>query len=55
MVASGGSLEQFETLVGPVDRVQAGWYAHLVAQRAALAATAPVGGGRQGASGPLPD
>jgi len=55
MVASGGSLEQFERLVGPVDRVQAGWYAHLVAQRAALAATAPVGGGRDGASRPLPD
>jgi hypothetical protein len=39
MVQHGGSLEQFEKLVGPVETVQAGWYAHLRAQREALAAT----------------
>ena len=33
MVAQGGSLENFERLVGPVDRVEAGWYAYLLARR----------------------
>jgi hypothetical protein len=33
MVANGGSLEAFERLVGPVERVEAGWYAHLIARR----------------------
>jgi len=33
MVAHGGSLEDFERLVGPVDRVEAGWYAYLIARR----------------------
>jgi hypothetical protein len=52
MVAHGGSLEAFERLVGPVDRVEAGWYAYLLARRdevralRALAA-ADTGPGRQ--------
>jgi hypothetical protein len=33
MVAEGGSLEAFERRVGPVERVEAGWYAYLVARR----------------------
>jgi predicted HD phosphohydrolase len=33
MVAHGGTLEDFERLVGPGDRVEAGWYAYLVARR----------------------
>jgi hypothetical protein len=33
MIAEGGSLEAFERLVGPVERVEAGWYAHLIARR----------------------
>jgi hypothetical protein len=33
MVEKGGSLEAFERLVGPVERVEADWYAYLLARR----------------------
>jgi hypothetical protein len=38
MVAKGGTLEDFERLVGPVERVEAGWYAYLLARRDELRA-----------------
>jgi hypothetical protein len=41
MVADGATLEQFERQVGPVERVEAGWYAYLLAQRALLQAAPP--------------
>jgi hypothetical protein len=34
MVVEGGSLEQFERRVGPVEKVEAAWYAHLLRQAA---------------------
>jgi hypothetical protein len=33
LIAEGGSLEQFERHIGPVDRIEAGWYAYLLARR----------------------
>jgi hypothetical protein len=38
MVADGGTLEDFERRVGPVEAVEQRWYAHLLAQRDALEA-----------------
>src|SRR5688572_4558154 len=38
MVAEGATLEAFEKHVGPVERVEAGWYAYLLEQRARLRA-----------------
>ncbi|HEY0502917.1 MAG TPA: hypothetical protein VGD42_05405 [Lysobacter sp.] len=38
LLARGGSLGEFEAAFGPVERVQAQWYAHLQAQVAALGA-----------------
>jgi hypothetical protein len=46
MVEHGGSLADFEKQVGPVDQVEARWYAHLLGQRDALGAQA-VGGPRR--------
>jgi hypothetical protein len=40
MVRDGGTLEEFERRVGPVDRIEAHWYAHLIAQRDELEAGA---------------
>ena len=31
-IARGGSLEAFESLIGPVDRIQAEWYPYLAEQ-----------------------
>lgn len=36
MVAEGGSFEQFERRIGPVETVQKAWYAHLLEQATAL-------------------
>jgi hypothetical protein len=38
MVENGGSLEAFEREVGPVDRIEQRWYAHLLVQRERLEA-----------------
>jgi hypothetical protein len=46
MVANGGSLADFERLVGPVEQVEAGWYAYLLAQREALRAVGDEEGDR---------
>jgi hypothetical protein len=39
LIAAGGSLADFERLVGPVERIEAEWYAYLLSQQAALFAT----------------
>ena len=39
LIVSGGSLENFERLIGPIDRIQTQWYAYL---QAAAKATGPV-------------
>lgn len=40
LMKTDGSLLEFERLIGPVDRVQAEWYSHLMRLRATLAAGA---------------
>jgi hypothetical protein len=47
LVAEGGSLANFERLVGPVERMQAGWYAYLFARHQELLALRGRGDGRR--------
>jgi len=37
LIASGGSVEQFEKLIGPIERVEPEWYGYLREQQAAIA------------------
>jgi hypothetical protein len=46
LVEHGGSLEAFEREVGPVERIEAGWYAYLVARRDEVAAMRAAAGTR---------